>query len=62
MLLYNNRLHGDYFRNGDRRYSNSKFIISGFKMPNGGNLRYQIKDQNGNIIYGNFLENELLKA
>jgi len=62
MLLYDNRLHGDYFRNGDRRYSNSKFIISGFKMPNGGNLRYQIKDQNGNIIYGNFLENELLKA
>jgi hypothetical protein len=60
MLLLNGRMHGDYFRNGDRRFSNQKYKVNGFKMPNGGNLRYQIKNEKGDIMYGNYLENELL--
>lgn len=62
MLLYDQRMHGDYFRNGDRRYSNSIYTITGFKMPNGGNLRYQLKNNQNEILYGNYLENELLLA
>lgn len=62
MLLLNMRMHGDKFRNGDRRFSNEIYTITGFKMPNGGNLRYQVKNPDGDIVYGNFLENELLLA
>ena len=56
-LIGNRRMHGSYFRHGDRRFSNDVYEVDGILRNPGKNLRYKIKD-----MYGSYLQSELLPA
>lgn len=55
-LFTEQKLHGDYFRPGDRRFSSYKMPIENIILdPVSNQIRYKLKN-----IYGTFLEKQLL--
>lgn len=52
--------HGYNFRHGDLRYLGEPHTVIGIIRANGRNLRYQIKDSKDKVIFGNFLEKDLI--
>lgn len=64
-LLNNKRMHsghGTGFRSGDKHYSDEVYKVIGYSMPNGKQLRYRVENDKGEVVFGNYLSGQLLKA
>lgn len=55
-----NRLHGT-FRYGDLYFTHKIFTIVGVNINPGKNIRYTVEDDKNKIVYGSYLESELIK-